>query len=73
MARIMRAVRRAVKAAFFPKRRRYLAKGKMVICSHCGGDSFKRRYTFSGNGLQCKACSHIEYFVNEPKEIAEDS
>jgi len=63
----------------------YAAAGKQIACPHCGGTEFfsqtvllnTRGATFfnldwlnrSATALTCKACSHIEWFREEPKEL----
>lgn len=64
---------------------RYEIGGQPVRCSHCGGESFDpgsallntRGLTFLGidfanrgaNLLICTACTHIEWFLDEPRAL----
>lgn len=75
MARIVRAVRRGIKAAHAPQRRRFLASGRIVVRSQCHGDFFKYRGRSLDRQymLQCEACTHVEYFGSKPKEITEEA
>jgi len=63
----------------------YAIGGKTVTCSHCGGDKFDsgsallntRSLTFLGidfanrgaNLLICTACTHVEWFLDEPQAL----
>jgi hypothetical protein len=73
MNKTIKALRRGIKAAIGPERsERFEVCGKVVICSHCGSDGF-RRYgvlgaSYGGYGLECFRCSHIEYFGKKPAE-----
>ncbi len=60
---------------------RYTAAGKLVTCSHCGGERFKKReaqlntalmsamdldcFNESAVALICEDCGHLEWFINE--------
>ena len=62
----------------------YTVAGKEVVCSHCGGTTFDDRVALLNTRgmtflrldwlnagaylLVCKKCSHIEWFLEAPKE-----
>jgi hypothetical protein len=64
---------------------RYKIAGSVVCCSHCGGEHFDtgnallntRGLTFLGfdfvdrgaNLLICTNCTHIEWFLDEPRAL----
>jgi len=67
-----RAVRAGLKAASeAPSSRKFQAGGKGVVCTQCGSDRFHHYgaggWSYSGYGLECANCSHIEYFGKRPK------
>ena len=77
--RTIKAISRGVEAALAkPSPRRYEAAGKVIVCSHCGGNMFLpyhlSKFMWEGflheqYGLECAACSHLELFAKEPTEI----
>jgi DNA-directed RNA polymerase subunit RPC12/RpoP len=77
----IKAIKRGVSAALAkPTPQKYEAGGKLIRCSHCGGEGF-RPYHLSKfvseellreqYGLECAKCSHLEMFTKQPKEIAD--
>jgi hypothetical protein len=75
----IKAIKRGVKAALSgPKPERFQAGGKIIACSHCGGESFAprdlSRLASEGllrehYGLECSTCYHLELFTKKPAEI----
>ncbi|MGZ8920754.1 MAG: hypothetical protein ACXW3L_07210 [Limisphaerales bacterium] len=68
MQALKKAVEAGVEAASepTPKERRYRVAGKVVKCSHCGGELFEWGSAFvqvvGGLALECVKCSHVESF-----------
>ena len=62
-----------------PRPQLFQVYGKPVVCSHCGGQEFVpyllgrslqgQLYLREHYGLECRICSHLEFFANEPTEI----
>ena len=81
MKNTITAIKRGVKAAVEEtlRPRQFEVGGRPVVCSHCGGSSFKwhghgtlgrRREALliEGYMLECFDCSHVEIFGKKPVE-----
>jgi hypothetical protein len=76
MKTTIKAIKRGVKAALAgPKPHGFVAGGKTVACSHCGRKDFvpydMENFPWEGllkqnYGLECSACSHLEFFSKKP-------
>ncbi len=79
MKATIKAIKRGVKAAVGgPKPQSFQAGGKTIVCSHCGGRQWVRydleKWVPQGflrqqHGLECSACSHMEFFAKRPTDI----
>jgi hypothetical protein len=61
---------------------RFQAAGKVVACSHCGGERFDRREArfgemgrpdwleASGVALVCTGCGLVQWFAREPERVS---
>jgi uncharacterized protein len=85
MANIGRALKAGIRAALSgPDGSRFEAAGRVVRCSHCGGEEFRSReaqlntsgmtlldvdwLNTSGTALVCMRCSLIQWFVKTPDQ-----
>jgi predicted nucleic-acid-binding Zn-ribbon protein len=73
------------KEGLFGEESHYGIAGKMIVCPHCGGQDFESGsaqlntpgLTFlnldfanrSASLLICRACSHIEWFLDKPDAL----
>lgn len=60
----------------------FLAAGKVIACSHCGGERFDRREArfgevarpdwleTSGVALVCSRCGLVQWFAREPERVS---
>lgn len=86
MERLGKALKDGLRAAMEgPDGRRYAAAGRLVRCTHCGGETFHAREAMlntpgmtllnvdwantSGTALVCARCSLIQWFVRAPDRV----
>ena len=74
---ITRGVKAGVAAVKEATPHRFEVAGKVVVCAHCGNDTFNEvgvlGVSFGGYGISCTRCTRIEYFLKAPSQAAKSS
>ena len=77
MSNTIKAIRRGIKAGVNsmqnPQHNQFQAGGKIIVCSHCGNDSFDyigvSGISIVGYGIACSKCTLVQYFTSAPSKV----